>query len=93
VGSGGEIAMLRCDRCGRIEDGDRAIDEGWWPSYWVTPTIRREEPVWPECAREHLEGFDEEPILKDGHLIALGGDGWSPVHGTRKALVAKIELC
>jgi hypothetical protein len=37
--------------------------------------MRRDEPVCPECAHEHLEGFEEEPILKQGHLIALGGDG------------------
>jgi hypothetical protein len=67
--------MLRCDLCGRIEEADRAIDEGWWPYYWVTPTVRRDEPVCPGCAHKHLEGFDEEPILKDGHLIALGSDG------------------
>ena len=65
--------MVRCDLCGRVEDRDRAIEEGWCPYYWVTQHIVREEPVCPECAREHLEGFEEEPILKRGHLIALGG--------------------
>jgi hypothetical protein len=70
----GEIKIIRCDLCGRIEDDGRAIEAGWWPYFWLTQGVRREESVCPECAREHPEGFDEEPILKDGHLIALGGD-------------------
>jgi hypothetical protein len=65
--------MLSCDLCGLIEDEDRAIKDGWVPYFWVTQTVCRDSPVCPECAREHLEGFEEEPILKPGHLIALGG--------------------
>ncbi len=64
--------MLRCALCGRAEDEDRAIEDGWVPDYWVTETVRRDNPVCPACAREHMEGFDVEPILKPGHLIAAG---------------------
>ena len=39
--------MVRCDLCGRVEDRERAIEEGWCPDYWVTQTIRRAEPVCP----------------------------------------------
>jgi hypothetical protein len=58
--------MVRCDLCGRVEDRDRAIEMGWCPYYWVTETVRREEPVCPECASKHLQGFEDEPILKEG---------------------------
>jgi hypothetical protein len=69
------MVMARCDLCGRIQEDNRAIEEGWWPYFWITQTIRRDEPVCPVCAHEHLEGFEVEPILKAGHLIALGGHG------------------
>jgi hypothetical protein len=51
------INVMRCDLCGRVEDDDRAIEAGWWPDYWVTEGIRRDKPVCPECAHEHLQGF------------------------------------
>jgi hypothetical protein len=75
VGYAGEVRTMRSDICGRTEDDWPAIEAGWWPYFWITQGIRREEPVCPEYAQDHLEGSEEEPILKDRHLIALGGDG------------------
>jgi hypothetical protein len=64
--------MLSCDLCGLVEDEDQAIEDGWVPYFWVTETVLRDSPVCPSRARKHLEDFDEEPMLKPGHLIALG---------------------
>ena len=50
--------------------------KGWAADPTGSPTTSGERSrCCPDCAREHLAEFDEEPILKEGHLIALGGSG------------------
>jgi hypothetical protein len=53
-----------CYFCARSVTTERAVAEGWTPSFWFNDSESANSPVCQTCAPLHLTDLDGDPVLK-----------------------------
>jgi hypothetical protein len=67
-----ESTRMECGFCGvTTPDTDSAIEMGWIPEFWLDDDNPADRPACSDCASEHLDDLDADPIIKPGHEIYL----------------------
>jgi hypothetical protein len=68
--------ILVCAFCGTALPRSEAQEHGWVPYFFVSAvvkwmeepeTVESDKPACEQCAAEHLDDLDSDPILKPGH--------------------------
>ena len=70
--------ILVCAFCGTALPASEAQECGWVPTFFLNDTSETDQPACCECASEHLDDLDADPIIRPGHERFFRGVGGEP---------------